>query len=236
MRIGEHISSLVVDGATLQIGIGGIPNAVAKLMEDKHELGIHTEMFTESMIHLFEKGAITNSRKSLWKGKFIATFALGTKRMYSFVEDNPGVLLLRGSYVNDPYVVAQNDNMVSINTAISVDLTGQVCSEAIGTRHYSGTGGQLDTHRGASMAKNGKGIIALRSTAKKGTVSTIVPLLPLGSPVTVPRQDTDYVVTEFGIARLKGLNVFQRVESLLNISHPDFRSELRKQASEVGLI
>ncbi len=236
MNIAGHISSLVVDGATLQIGIGGIPNAVARLMEDKHDLGIHTEMFTESMIHLFERGAITNKKKSLWPGKFIATFALGTKEMYSFIEDNPGVLLLRGNYVNDPYVVAQNDNMVSINTAISVDLTGQVCSEAIGTRHYSGTGGQLDTHRGASMAKNGKGIIALRSTAKKGTVSTIVPLLPLGSPVTVPRQDTDYVVTEFGIARLKGLNVFQRVEALLNVSHPDFRSELRKQACDIGLI
>ena len=236
MEIAGHISSLVDDGSTLQIGIGGIPNAVARLMEDKHDLGIHTEMFTESMIHLFEKGSITNRRKTLWPGKFIATFALGTREMYSFIEDNPGVLLLRGSYVNDPYVVAQNYNMVSINTAITLDLTGQVCSEAIGTRHYSGTGGQLDTHRGASMARGGKGIIALRSTAKNGTVSTIVPLLPLGSPVTVPRQDIDYVVTEFGVAHLKGLNVFQRVEALLNISHPDFRAELRKQASDIGLI
>jgi len=236
MKIAGHISDLVEDGSTLQIGIGGIPNAVAKLMENKKDLGIHTEMLTESMIHLFEKGAITNRKKTLWPGKFIATFAFGTRRMYSFIEDNPAVFLMRGKYVNDPYVISQNEKMVSINTAITVDLTGQVCSEAIGTRHYSGTGGQLDTHRGAAMAKDGKGIIALRSSAKRGTVSTILPLLPYGSPVTVPRQDIDYVVTEYGVARLKGLNVFQRVEALLAIAHPDFRSDLRKQATEIGLI
>jgi len=236
MKIAGHISDLVEDGSTLQIGIGGIPNAVAKLMENKKDLGIHTEMLTESMIHLFEKGAITNRKKTLWPGKFIATFAFGTRRMYSFIEDNSAVFLMRGKYVNDPYVISQNEKMVSINTAITVDLTGQVCSEAIGTRHYSGTGGQLDTHRGAAMAKDGKGIIALRSSAKRGTVSTILPLLPYGSPVTVPRQDIDYVVTEYGVARLKGLNVFQRVEALLAIAHPDFRSDLRKQATEIGLI
>ncbi|MBO8166658.1 MAG: 4-hydroxybutyrate--acetyl-CoA CoA transferase [Thermotogae bacterium] len=235
-HIARHISELIEDGATLQIGIGGIPNAVAKLLEDKRDLGIHTEMFTESMIELFEKGIITNSRKTLWPGKFICTFALGTKKMYKFVEDNPGIFILRGRYVNDPYVIAQNEKMVSINTAITVDLTGQVCSEAIGTRHYSGTGGQLDTHRGASMSKGGKGIIALRTTAKRGTISTIVPLLPLGSPVTVPRQDIDYVVTEYGIAHLRGLSVKQRAEALVNIAHPDFRNQLRKEASKLNLI
>ncbi|AKI96606.1 acetyl-CoA hydrolase/transferase family protein [Kosmotoga pacifica] len=235
-HIAGHISALIEDGSTLQIGIGGIPNAVAKLLEDKRDLGIHTEMFTESMIELFEKGIITNRKKTLWPGKFICAFALGTKRMYEFMDDNPGVFILRGRYVNDPYVIAQNEKMVSINTAITVDLTGQVCSEAIGTRHYSGTGGQLDTHRGATMSKGGKGIIALRSTAKKGTISTIVPLLPLGSPVTVPRQDIDYVVTEYGVAHLRGLSARQRVEALINIAHPDFRSELKKEASKIGLI
>ncbi|OAA31817.1 acetyl-CoA hydrolase [Kosmotoga arenicorallina S304] len=235
-HIARHISALIEDGSTLQIGIGGIPNAVAKLLEDKRDLGIHTEMFTESMIELFEKGIITNRRKTLWPGKFICTFALGTKKMYEFVEDNPGIFVLRGKYVNDPYIIAQNEKMVSINTAITVDLTGQVCSEAIGTRHYSGTGGQLDTHRGATMSKGGKGIIALRSTAKHGTISTIVPLLPPGSPVTVPRQDIDYVVTEYGIAHLRGLSVKQRVEALVNIAHPDFRNQLKKEASKLNLI
>ncbi len=236
MQIAAHISALVEDGSTLQIGIGGIPNAVAKLMENKRELGIHTEMFTESMIHLLEKGAVTNRKKTLWPGKFIAAFAFGSKKMYDFIDDNPGVFLLRGKYVNNPYVVSQNEKMVSINTAITVDLTGQVCSEAIGTRHYSGTGGQLDTHRGASMSRGGKGIIALRSTAKKGTVTTIVPMLPMGSPVTVPRQDVDYIITEHGVAHLRGKNVFQRVEALLEIANPDFRKQLRREAQEIGLI
>jgi acyl-CoA hydrolase len=193
-------------------------------------------MFTESMIDLFEMGVITNRKKTLWPGKFICAFALGTEKMYRFIEDNPGVFLLRGRYVNDPYVISKNEKMVSINTAISIDLTGQVCSEAIGTKHYSGTGGQLDTHRGATMSKDGKGIIALRSSAKKGTISTIVPKLTEGSPVTVPRQDVDYVVTEFGSAHLRGLNIFQRVKALISIAHPDFREQLKKQAQEIGYL
>ncbi|MBP8657171.1 MAG: acetyl-CoA hydrolase/transferase family protein [Fervidobacterium sp.] len=235
-RIAEHIADLIPDGATLQIGIGGIPNAVAKLLEHKKDLGIHTEMLTESMIDLFEKGVITNMRKTLWRGKFIIAFALGTKRMYDFIDNNQGVFELRGRYVNDPYVVAQNDNMVSLNTAISVDLTGQVVSEAIGTKQYSGTGGQLDTHRGAIMSKNGKGIIALRSTAKRGSVSTIVPMLEQGSPVTIPRQDLDYVVTEWGIAHLRGRSAGERAKKLIAIAHPDFRKELEKEAMRLGLI
>ena len=235
-QIANYISDLVPDGSTIQIGIGGIPNAVAKLLEHKRDLGVHTEMFTESMVELFEKGVITNRKKNLWPGKFVCAFAAGTRQLYDFVDDNPGIAFLRGKYVNDPYVIAQNERMISINTAIMVDLTGQVCSEAIGTTHYSGTGGQLDTHRGAVMSKDGKGIIALRTTAKTNTISTIVPLLPLGSPVTVPRQDIDYVVTEFGVAHLRVLNVFQRVETLIGISHPDFRAELRKKAGEIGLI
>lgn len=234
--IAGHIAELVDDGATLQIGIGGIPNAVAKLLNTKRDLGIHTEMFTESMIDLFEAGVINNSRKSLWPGKFVCTFGLGTQRMYDWMADNPGVLILRGRYVNDPYVIAQNDNMVSINTALSVDMTGQVSSESLGPVQFSGTGGQLDTHRGAGLSKNGKGIIALRSTAKKGTISTITPMLAQGSNITVPRQDLDMVVTEYGVARMRGRTVSARAKSLIAVAHPDFRDELTAQARKMGYL
>lgn len=235
-RIGENIANLVENGSTIQLGIGGIPNSVALFLKDKRDLGVHTEMFTDSMIELFEMGVITNKKKTLWPGKFICTFAYGSKKMYEFIDDNPAILFLRGKYVNDPYVIAQNEKMVSINTAIMVDLTGNVCSEAIGTNHYSGTGGQLDTHRGAIMSHKGKGIIALRSTAKNGAVSTIVPLLPEGSPVTVPRQDVDYVVTEYGVAHLRGKTVKERALELITIAHPDFRSFLRKEAQKLGYL
>jgi acyl-CoA hydrolase len=235
-EIAAHIARLVGDGATLQIGIGGIPNAVAALLADKKDLGIHTEMFTESMIDLFEAGAITNARKSLWPGKFVFTFALGSPHMYRWLHDNPAVLELRGSYVNDPYVVAQNDRMVSINTALSVDLTGQVCSESLGPVQYSGTGGQLDTHRGAQKSRNGKGVIALRSTAKKGQVSTITPMLAPGSQVTVPRQDLDWVVTEHGAVHLAGRTVTERARLLISVAHPDFRDELTKEAEKIGYL
>ena len=234
-KIAGYIADLVHDGSTLQIGIGGIPNAVAGLLKDKKDLGIHTEMFTESMIDLFELGVITNTKKTLWPGKTICTFALGSKKMYDFIQDNPGVWLLRGNYVNDPYVIAQNDNMVSVNTAIMVDLTGQVCSESIGTAHFSGTGGQLDTHRGAVMSKNGKGVIALSAKTRKGA-SKIVPMLKPGSGVTVPRQDLDWVVTDFGIAKLRGLPVNKRVKELIRIAHPEDRDELKKQAHDIGLL
>ncbi|HRW92595.1 MAG TPA: acetyl-CoA hydrolase/transferase C-terminal domain-containing protein [Thermotogota bacterium] len=233
-QIATHIANLVQDGSTLQLGIGGLPNAVAKLLVHKKDLGIHTEMFTESMIDLFEAGAITNMKKTLWPGKAICTFALGTRKMYDFVNDNPGVWLLRGRYVNNPYVVAQNDNMISVNTALMIDLTGQVCSESIGTRHYSGTGGQLDTHRGALMSKGGKGIIALTSSTKSRD-SKIVPLLPMGSAVTVPRQDLDFVVTEYGAVHMRGLPVNKRAKALISIAHPDHREELRQQAKKLGL-
>ncbi len=235
-KIAEHIVELIEDGSTLQLGIGGIPNAVAKFLREKKDLGVHTEMFTESMIELFEEGVITNKKKTLWNGKFVCTFAYGSKRMYQFLDENPAALFLRGRYVNDPYVIAQNEKMVSINTALMVDLTGNVCSEALGTSHYSGTGGQLDTHRGAVKSKGGKGIIAMRSTAKDGTVSTIVPLLPQGSPVTVPRQELDYLVTEWGAVRLRGLPTRKRALALISIAHPDFREELKKEAQKLGII
>ena len=235
-EIARHIARLVGDGSTLQIGIGGIPNAVAALLSEKKNLGIHTEMFTESMIDLFESGAVTNRKKSLWPNKFVFTFALGSERMYRWLDNNPAVLELRGSHVNDPYVIARNDSMVSINTAITVDLTGQVCSESLGPVQYSGTGGQLDTHRGAQKSKDGKGIIALRSTAKKGSLSTIVPMLPEGSAVTVPRQDLDWVATEYGAVQLLGRSVGERARSLVSIAHPDFRTELTAAAEKLGYL
>ncbi len=235
-KIAQNISELIENGSTLQLGIGGIPDSVARLLLDKRDLGIHTEMLTESMIDLFEAGVITNQKKSLWKGKFVCTFAFGTKRMYEFIDNNLAVMFFRGRYVNDPYVIAQNEKMVSINTALMVDLTGNVCSEAIGFKHYSGTGGQLDTHRGAVMSKGGKGIIALRSTAKNGTVSTIVPYLPEGSPITVPRQDVDYIVTEYGIAHLRGKSVRERAEELISIAHPDFREWLKEEAKKLDIL
>ncbi len=228
--IAGYIADLVEDGATIQLGIGGIPNAVASFLEHKHDLGIHTEMLTQGMIELLNKGVITNKKKTLWPGKMVCTFGLGEKSMYDFVDDNPGILFLRGKYVNDPYVIAQNEKMVSINTALMVDLTGQVASESIGFIHYSGTGGQLDTHRGASMAKNGKGIIALHSTAKDGKISKIVPFLPEGTGVTVPRQDVDWVVTEYGAVHLKGKSVRERAKLLISIADPTFREELKKFA------
>ncbi len=235
-KIAENIVDLIEDGSTIQLGIGGIPNAVALFLKDKKDLGVHTEMFTESMIDLFEAGVITNKKKTLWKDKFVCTFAYGTKRMYKFLDENPAVMFLRGKYVNDPYVISQNEKMVSINTALMVDLTGNVCSEAIGTSHYSGTGGQLDTHRGAVKSKGGKGIIAMRSTAKDGTVSTIVPLLPQGSPITVPRQELDYVVTEWGAVQLRGLPTRKRALALISIAHPDFRETLKKEAEKLGIL
>ncbi len=234
--IASHIAELVPDGATVQIGIGGIPNAVAALLMNKKDLGIHTEMFTESMIDLMDAGVVTNEKKTLWTGVSVCTFGLGTQRMYSWMENNPGIFILRGRYVNDPYVIAKNDQMISINTTLSVDLTGQVCSESLGPVQFSGAGGQLDTHRGASMSRGGKGIIALRSTAKKGTVSTIAPMLAQGSIVTVPRHDVDCVVSEYGTARLRGRTVRARAKSLISIAHPDFRDELTFQAKKLGFI
>lgn len=236
VTIAQYIADLVEDGSTIQIGIGGIPNAVAKLLDNKKDLGVHTEMFTESMIDLFECGAINNTKKTLWRGKSVCAFALGSKRMYKWLNDNPGVWFMRGHYVNDPYVIAQNDNMISINTAISVDLQGQVVSEAIGARQFSGTGGQLDTHRGAIKSKNGKGIIALRSTAKNGKISTITVAHPKGATISVPRHDVDYVVTEFGVAHLRGKSLSERVKLLISIAHPNYREQLKREAKEIGYI
>lgn len=233
--IGNYIADMIEDGSTLQLGIGGIPNAIAQSLRDKKDLGIHTEMFTDGMVDLFEAGAVTGRCKSIWRGKMVGTFALGTQKLYDFIDKNLAVEFQQGNIVNDPCVIGQNYRMVSINTALQVDLTGQICSEAIGNRHYSGTGGQADTHRGAQRSAGGKGIISLRSTAKGGQLSTIVSQLPAGAKVTLGRNDIDYVVTEYGIAHLKGRSIRDRVEAMINIAHPDFQNELRSEANKIQL-
>lgn len=235
LQIGRHIASLVDDRSVIQLGIGNIPNAVAQSLKDKKDLGVHTEMITESMAELYELGVITNKYKNVYPNKLVGTFVFGSKNLYDFVHNNPMVELKRGRYVNDPFVIAQNDNAVSINTCIQLDLTGQVSSESIGPKQYSGTGGQFDTAFGAQRSRGGKSIIALHSTAKKGTISTIVPQLEKGTIVSLSRNDVDYVVTEFGIAPLRGRSIRERVENLIAIAHPNFRAELQKQADELNI-
>ena len=234
--IGGYVAELIEDGATIQLGIGGIPNAIAASLTERRDLGVHTEMLTDGMVDLFQAGVITGRRKTLWPGKMIGGFALGTNRLYEFIHDNLGVELHRGRITNDPHVLAQNYRMVSVNTAIQVDVLGQVCSQSIGPRHFSGTGGQLDTHRGAAEAPGGRGIIALRATAREGRVSTIVPVLDSGAGVTVPSQDVDTVVTEFGVAELRGRAVKERVQALVGIAHPDFRPWLREEVERLGIV
>lgn len=234
--IGGYIAELIEDGSTLQLGIGGIPNAITPFLLNRKDLGIHTEMFTDGMVDLYNAGVITNRRKSLWKGKMVGAFALGTKKLYDFVENNLGVEFQQGKVTNDPYVIGKNYKMISINTALQVDVFGQVCSQSIGYRHFSGTGGQLDTHRGAQLSEGGRGIIALRSTARDGSISTIMPILSEGAEVTVPSHDVDTVVTEFGIADLKGLCVRDRARALINIAHPDFRDQLMDEVIRYGIV
>ena len=234
--IGGYIAELIEDGATIQLGIGGIPNAITALLHERHDLGVHTEMFTTGMIDLYEAGVITNRRKTLWPGKMVGAFALGTQKLYDFVDHNLAVEFQQGYVTNDPYVIGQNYKMVSVNTALQVDVLGQVCSQSIGPRHFSGTGGQLDTHRGAQRSEGGRGIIALRSTAKGGTISTIVPTLATGAEVTVPSQDTDTIVTEYGIAELRGRSVKDRSRALAAIAHPDFRTWLVEETERLGIV
>lgn len=238
LQIGAHIADLVEDGSTLQLGIGGIPNAAALALKDKKDLGVHTEMLVDSMMELYQMGVITNARKALKPGKFLTTFAMGSRKFYDWLDDNVAVEFQRGSWVNNPAIVAQNSRMVSVNTCISVDFTGQVASESIGTSQYSGTGGQSDTAQGAVAGFDGlgKSIIACYSTAKNGTVSTITPTLPLGSAVTLHRAHVDHVVTEHGVARLRGRTVRERTRELISVAHPDFRTELTEQARKLGYL
>jgi acyl-CoA hydrolase len=238
LRIGENIAALVEDGSTIQLGIGEIPNAAALSLKGKKNLGVHTEMLVDSMMELYEQGVITNKEKAVYNGKFVCTFAMGSEKMYQWLNNNPSVEFVRGKYANDPCLIRQNSKMVSINTCIMVDFTGQVASESIGTNQYSGTGGQTDTAVGAIEGFDGlgKSIIACRSTAKKGQISTIVPVFPEGTAVTLHRSHTDYIVTEWGSVRLTGLTVKERTKALISIAHPDFRSELTEQAKKLGYL
>ncbi len=234
--IGGHIAELIEDGSTIQLGIGGIPNAITAFLMERRDLGIHTEMFTNGMVDLYEAGVVTGKRKTLWPSKMVGAFALGTQKLYDFVNNNLVVEFQQGKVTNNPYIVGQNYKMVSVNTALQVDIYGQVCSQSIGPRHYSGTGGQLDTHRGAQLSPGGRGIIALRSTAKGGKVSTIVPMLSEGAEITVPSQDVDTVVTEHGVAQLRGRCVKERMEALIKIAQPDFREWIRDEAARLGIV
>jgi len=230
--IGEHCASLIEDGSTLQLGIGAIPDAVLLFLKDKKNLGIHSEMFSDGIVDLYNSGAIDNSKKTLHPGKMIVTFLMGSKKLYDFVNNNPVVELYPVNYVNDPLTIMKNSKMVSINSALQVDLMGQVCAEAIGLKQFSGVGGQVDYIRGVSMSDDGKAIIAMPSTAAKGKLSRIVPFLDHGSCVTTSRNDVEYIVTEYGIANLRGKSLKQRAKELINIAHPNFRDELAKEYEE----
>ena len=234
--IGEKIASLIPDGATLQMGIGEIPDAVLLFLKDKRHLGVHTEMFSDGLVELFEMGVVTNERKTLHRGKIVASFVIGTRKAFDFVDNNPFMEFHPNEYVNDPYIVAQNDTMVAINSALAVDLTGQVCADSIGTSIYSGFGGQLDFIRGAARSKGGVPVIALPSTAKKGSISRIVDTLLPGSGVVTTRADVHYVVTEYGIADLYGRSLRERARSLIDIAHPEFREELEEAAGRRHLV
>ena len=227
-NIGKHCASLIKDGATLQLGIGAIPDAVLMFLGDKRDLGIHTEMFSDGVVDLVEEGVINNAKKTLHRGKFVSTFIMGTRKVYNFIDNNPNVCLYPVDYVNDPWVIGQNDNMVSINSCIEVDLMGQVASETLGLKQFSGTGGQVDFVRGAALSKGGISIMAMPSTAAKGKASRIVPLLTEGAAVTTPRNDVDYIVTEYGIAKMKGKTLRERAQNLIAIAHPDFRAGLEE--------
>ncbi len=225
-KIADFITQIIEDGATLQLGIGGIPDAVLARIEGKQHLGIHTEMISDGVVEAIEKGIITSQVKTLHPGKVVATFVMGTKKLYDYVHNNPLFELHPCDYTNNPFIIAQNEKMVAINSCIEVDITGQVCSDSIGTKIYSGFGGQVDFIRGAAHSKNGKPIIALPSTTKNGTVSRIVTQLKHGAGVVTSRADVHYVVTEYGVASLHGKNLHQRAEALIAISHPKFRQEL----------
>jgi 4-hydroxybutyrate CoA-transferase len=229
-RIGRNIAGLVEDGSTLQLGIGAIPDAVLKYLHDKNDLGVHSEMFSDGVVKLVEEGVINNERKTLHVGKIVASFVLGSRPLFDFIDNDPVIEFHPSLYVNDPFVIAKNDKMVAINSALEIDLTGQVCADSIGKEFFSGFGGQLDFIRGASRSRRGKPIIALPSTAKDGQLSRIVPTLSPGAGVTTTRGDVHYVITEFGVTNLFGKTVRQRAQELIDIAHPDYREELRQYA------
>ena len=236
IQIGNIIAEQIPDGACIQLGIGSIPDATGMALKTKHDLGIHTEMFTDSMVELINCGAVNNSKKQIHTGKTVTTFAYGSQRIYDFLDDNPSVIIMPVDYVNDPNVICLNDNMISINAAVEVDLWGQACAESVGTKHMSGSGGQVDYVRGACQSKGGKSFIAFASTAKNGTISKIKPTLATGAVVTTSKNDIDYVVTEYGLAHLRGRSLGERAKQLIAIAHPDFRDELTFEAKKRGML
>jgi acetyl-CoA hydrolase len=236
LQIGQHIAGLIPDGATLQMGIGSIPDAVLQCLGNHRDLGIHTELFSDGVIDLVEQGVITCSRKTFHPGKIVAGFLFGTHKLYEFVNNNPLIEMHPTDYVNDPFHIAQNARMVAINSALQIDLTGQVCADSIGAKMYSGAGGQVDFIRGAARSKGGLPIIACLSTAQDGAISRIVPTLYEGSGVVTTRNDVHWVVTEFGVASLHGKTLRQRAQALIRISHPHFREELTQAARKLGYL
>lgn len=230
-KIGQYVAELIDDGSTLQMGIGSIPNAVLQCLYNHKNLGVHTEMFSDGLIDLFDKDVINNKFKTIMPNKTVTGFALGTKRLYNYVNDNPAFSFLDIDFVNDPHIIKQNPKVVAINSAVEVDITGQICSDSIGTFQYSGVGGQMDFMRGAALSQGGKPIIALPSRTQKG-VSRIVPYLKQGAGVVTTRAHAHYIITEYGVAYLFGKNLRQRAKALINIAHPDDREELERQCFE----
>ncbi|MCM3571403.1 acetyl-CoA hydrolase/transferase family protein [Neobacillus mesonae] len=235
-KIAEYIAERIDHGSTLQVGIGGIPNAVVRLLSSHRNLGIHTEMLTDGIYDLVQQGVVTGSEKKTYKEKIIATFALGSRNLYDFMDNNQSIEMLSVDKVNDPRVIALEDNMVAINATTEVDFYGQCASETIAGKYYSSTGGQADFGTGVRFAKNGKGFICLYSTAKNDTISRIQPTLAPGSVVTTSKNDVDYVVTEYGITQLKGKSIFERTKSLIEIAHPKFRDKLTFEAKKMGFL
>jgi 4-hydroxybutyrate CoA-transferase len=229
-QIGMNVASLIDDGATLQLGIGSIPDAILSFLHEKHDLGVHTELFSDGVKGLVEEGVINGKKKTLHRGRVVSNFVMGTPKLYSWVHENPAINLYPEDYTNDPFVVAQNYRMTAINSALECDVLGQVAADTLGPMQFSGVGGQVDFVRGAARSVEGKSIIAFPSTARKGQISRIVSVLTRGSAVTTTRHDVDYIVTEYGIASLKAKTVKKRMESLINIAHPDFRAEIRNDA------
>ena len=235
-RIGQYVAALVEDGATLELGIGEVAQSVLQHLGHKKDLGIHTEMFTDGLIDLMEAGVVTGRRKSLDRGKVVASFCLGTRRLYDYIHDNPAFSFHPTEYVNDPNVIGRQERMVAINVALEIDLTGQVCADSLGSTFFSGIGGQVDFNRGAARAHNGKAIVAMPSTALDGTVSRIVARLTPGAGVVTTRGDVHYVVTEHGVAYLHGKSVEERALALISIAHPDFRDRLLREAVEAKYV
>jgi len=239
IRIGQNIADMVPDGATIQLGIGGIPNAVGKFLRDKRDLGVHSEMLTSCMLELYKAGVITSTRKTFMPYKWVGSFAWGNQELYDFIHENPMIEMHTCGFVNNPYIIAKNDNMISVNSTLQIDLTGQCASEAIGSYQFSGVGGQADFVQGAWLSKGGKSFIATPSTVqgKDGQlISKIVPSLDYGSFVSTPRTETHWVVTEYGAVLIKGQSIKKRTESLISIAHPDFRDQLRFEAKKMGFL